>query len=110
MSNVTANPNLDQFSGDQLARYAGIFCRNLISVINGSLDFESNFNCKLVSVNFNTINQDIPIAHGLGRVPMGRIVYSQACNGVILDGLTSNTVNTLYLRCGAIGKASLIVF
>ena len=110
MSNIAASPKIDQCSQTDMVRFLTIFMNNVVNTVNGDLDFQTNFNCKLVDVSFTAINQDIAVNHGLGRVPSGRIIYAQSANGLIIDGLTQNTSSILYLRCSALGKASLIVF
>ena|SRR3990167_888968 len=87
-----------------------LFDRDLITVLGGwsgvlqaildkGIDFDDNLDIKRVSVtSHGTPGTEFSVAHTLGKVPTGYIVYGQAAAGSVYDGTTANTKTTLYLK------------
>lgn len=109
MSNITADTAFDQVDAKELNKHLSLFGQDVVDTVNGKLDFASNFGAKLITVTIATVNTDTAVNHGLGRLAVGRIVYAQTCNGAVYDG-SAGTAQTLYIKCGALGTVSLIVF
>lgn len=110
MSNITASPNISQVEEKELPKFLELFCSDVTDTVNGGLDFQTNFNCKLVSVTFSATNTDTAVAHGLGRAPAGAIRYGGSAAGQVYDGSVAPSANLIYLKCTAAGTANLIVF
>jgi hypothetical protein len=114
MSKVTASTNFDQVADEgvelpQLKKFLAIFADQVVEVLTNKLDFETNFNCKLLSVTFSAANVNVAVNHGLGRVPTGYIVYQRSANLVVFDG-SANTSTFLNLQASTAGTVSVIVF
>lgn len=110
MSKITASPKLAQVQQDEHQRFADIFASDVVDKVNGKLDFQNNFNCKLVTITFTAPGVESSVDHGLGRVPSGYIVYGQSTAMSIHNGTSTNTATTLYLISNAAGTANLVVF
>lgn len=110
MSKVTESVDFDRVADDQLKKFLSKFGDQLLTVINGGLDFQSNFSCKLLSVTFSAANTNTSVSHGLGRVPTGYIPYQKSASLNVYDGTSANSASTLNLRASATGTVGLIVF
>ena len=109
MSNITSSPTFSTIPQAQLAQYLDKFAKDVVSTVNGNLDF-SNFNFRLFSVNFTTANVSQVFTHTLGRVPVGYIPYGMTFSGDIYDGTSKNTATQIYLRSSGVGTVRLIIF
>lgn len=110
MSVVTQSPDVSQLSPTDLPRFLALILKNIVKVVNGNLDFQTNFNCVLVNITFSAVDTDTQVTHNLGRIPVGRIVYAQSMKNVVYDGSKKSTPSSMFLRCSSTGTASLIVF
>ncbi len=110
MSKITASTDLSQVTPQDLPRFADIFAKDVAQVINGNLDFTTNFVCAFVNITFGVIDTNTAVSHPLGFVPNGYIRVSGTANSVIYDGTLANTNTQLILRCSALGTARLLVF
>ncbi len=110
MSSIQANNNFANLKGEELARFVEVWAQEVSRVVNGKLDFQTNFNCKFVSITFSSANTDTSINHGLGRVPAGYIVTSLTAALVPYDGTVPSTDSTLTLRASATGTAGLLIY
>jgi hypothetical protein len=110
MSKVTISSDIDRVSPEDLPRYTAIALDAIIGTINGNLDFQTNFNAKTSSVIFSAANTDTAVIHGLGRVPIGYIVYGTTAAMSIYDGATPSTSQLLYLRASATGTARILIY
>lgn len=110
MSKITASPALANVKAEEFQRFADVFASDVVDKVNGKLDFQTNFNSKLLTIVFSGSGIEASIEHGLGRVPTGYIVYGQTTAMSIYNGTSTNTTSTLYLLSNAAGTANLIVF
>lgn len=110
MSKLTASVDFDRVKPEELAKFLAKFGDQLLQLINGNLDFATNFNCKILSVTFSAANANVATPHGLGRVPAGYFVISKSASMIVYDGTSANTLQTLNLRASAAGAVNLIVF
>lgn len=110
MSKVTASADFDRVKDEDLKRFLALFGEQVLQVLTNGLDFQTNFNCALISVTFTAANADTAVSHPLGRVPSGFLVYSLDGGIVVYNGATANTSTTLYVRSSGTGTAGLIVF
>lgn len=110
MSKVTASADFDRVPEDKLTRYLAIFGDDVLSTLNGGLDFETNFNAKIVTVTFSSTSADVAVTHGLGRAPVGYIPLTLSADMTIYTGSSPGTSSLLYLRSSATGTAKLLIF
>lgn len=110
MSSITQPTNFSTIPPDQVPQYLEKFASNVVSVVNGGLDF-SNFNFQMITVNFPLVSVQYGFPHSLGKVPTGYIRYGGNFNGPIWENTTRLwTPTMIYLLAGSIGYAKLILF
>ena len=83
----------------ELMRRLEEFDRNLNAILNRGILFGDNMDC--VSVEFissATPNAENVVAHTLGKVPSGLIVYSLDKAATIYNGTTAHSKTTIYLK------------
>ena len=95
---------------EDLITFAARAIDDLVTTINGKLDFQNNINCQLANVSFTAVNGEVAISHNLKRVPTGFLVYSVSTATVPQTGVTPWTSSAVYLRCQTTGNASVIIF
>jgi len=88
------------------------FTTDVIKILNGGILFSDNFDCQLVSYTSNgSADTEDTVAHGLGKVPTGYIVYSRDKAAIVYDSGTAFTATNIYLKCNVATVAlKLIVF
>lgn len=110
MSSVTASTDMTQVKPEELTKFLDICLQDIVSTINGKLDFQTNFSCKLLSITFGAANVDVSTAHGLGRVPSGYIVTSASAAASVYNGSSGNTSTNIILRASAPATVGVLVF
>lgn len=110
MSKITASPDLAQVKPEDHQRFADLFANDTANTVNGNLDFQHNFNCKLIQVSFPSVNVQVAVPHGLGRVPQGYIVTATSTGMHVFNGIPANTSTTLYLQSSTTGIAGILVY
>lgn len=110
MSSITANTNFDQVKDDQLTKWLTIFGKDVVSTVNGNLDFLKNFKCRVVQVNFSAANVQQAITHGLGFVPIGCVQIKQSTAGHVIEGDTPWTKGVIYVKRNTVGACTLLIF
>lgn len=111
MSRITASSDIQQVKPEEVQKYVDIFCQDVIEVVNGKLDFQTNFNSNVVIQTFSTANTDTTIGHNLGRVPTGFLVASKSVSSDIYNGSLSWTASTIILKASvAPVTVTLVVF
>lgn len=72
---------------------------NLKTILDGGLSFDDNMDISRVSVaSHATPGTEFSVAHGLGKIPTGYIIYGQGAAGSLFDGVTANTKTTAYFK------------
>lgn len=110
MSQITASTKLEAVKPEELGRFSEIFAEDVVRVVNGQLDFATNFTAKTISVTFSTPSVDVSVSHGLGRVPIGYIIVSLSAPLVVYTGIGAWSTGTITLRASAAGIATLLVY
>ena len=110
MSKIQASTGIAQVKPEEVQRFVDLFCQDVTRVVNGNLDFATNFNAKALSVNFSAANTDVAVAHGLGRVVVGYVQTGASAAMSLYDGSKASTSSTLYLRSSATGTARILVY
>lgn len=95
---VQDEKTLRQFDKDMIAAL-GAWSLDQKLLLTRGLNFDDNFDSRRAQVTTHaTPGTEFSVAHGLGKVPIGYIVYGQAAAGQIFDGATANTKDLLYLK------------
>ncbi len=110
MSRITSSTDMTQCKPEELAKFIDIFCQNVENVVNGRLDFQTNLDCKLISITFSAANVSASVSHGLGRVPVGYIVTSASAATSVYKSTATNTTLVLNLMASAPATVGLLVF
>jgi hypothetical protein len=108
---LAAGTELRQFDRD-LITVLGAMGGNLAAILDGGISVRDNLDASLVSVSSHaTPGTEFSVAHGLGKVPVGRLIYEQTGAGSLYAGTTANTKTTMYFRSDAAAVTfSLVVF
>ena len=82
------------------------------AILNGGISFVDNVNCKLITFTSSaTPDAENTIAHTLGKIPSGYIVYNQNKAGSLYNGTTTFTTTNIYLKCSVASVTyKIIVF
>jgi len=113
MSQIQAATNIQNVSEKGLpdvARFVELFAQDVVRVVNGQLDFATNFSAKTIVVTFSNPNVDVIAGHGLGRVPTGYIIAGLSTAMIVYTGSTPWSKSTITLRSNAAGTASVLVY
>lgn len=92
------------------ARYISSMFLEVVSILNGGLNFSENANITFASVNFVATNSEIRVPHSLGRTPTGYALAGQSVAMRIYDGLTANDSKNIYIKSDALGSATVMIF
>ena len=93
-----AYTKLRQFD-KELVSILGNWAQSLKGILDRGISIDDNMDVRRVSVtSHGTPGTEFSVAHTLGKVPTGYIVYRQAGAGSVYDGTTPNTNATLYLK------------
>lgn len=72
---------------------------NLKTILNGGILFSDNFDMDMTEFTADAVaDAENTIAHGLGKIPSGYIVYYQDAAGSLYDSGTSWTSTNIYLK------------
>ncbi len=110
MSSITTSTDLNKIDEEEFQRFTEILVKDIVATINGKLDFQSNFSCKLVSVPFPVADAEVVITHGLGRIPAGYIQTGASVGTRVYDGVTPSTTTTLYLRANTPATVGFLIY
>ena len=110
MSSITASVEMDQAKPEELAKFLTLFSQDVVAQVNGKLDFQTNFNCKLISVTFSAANTNVSASHGLGRIPAGYIVTSSSASANVFNGTSGHTTSVINLQASAAATVGLLVY
>lgn len=84
----------------------------LKSILDGGISIDDNMDVSRETiVTHATPGVEFAVTHGLGKIPVGYIVYGQEAAGSLYDGTTTNTNATLYLKSDVSSKTfKILVF
>ena len=88
------------------------FANRVVVILNRGIKFEDNVDCRLIEfTSSGTPDAENTVAHSLGKVPTGYIVYSVDKAGVVYKGSTTWTTTNIYLKVNVASVAvKIIVF
>lgn len=95
---------------EDFSRFAARLFGEIQSILNSGILFTDNVNCRILGVNFAASNTEVPVAHGLSKVPTGYILINASAAMSVYDSGSTNTDVTLYLKSNAVGSCNLLVF
>jgi hypothetical protein len=103
-------PDIRKFDQDLLNTLNEI-SRNLDSILNRGISFDDNVDARRVTVtSHGSPGTEFSVSHELGKVPIGRIIYSQSGAGSLYDSGT-NDATTMYFKSDAASVTfKIIVF
>ena len=108
MAKVKASTDLQNVSQASLGRYLTQFLKELLTQVNGGLEFNLNLkSSSLLTFNFLTANTDLTVIHDLGRIPKGFIVTNSSVAMSIYQGSGAWSSKSICLRSNAVGVASI---
>lgn len=115
MSNIGANPILPSPKNDQdndLYRVLSEFFRKIVTILNRGITFDENIDCRLNTfTSSGTPDAENTIAHGLGKVPTGYVIYGLNKAAIVYTGTTAWTSINIYLKVNVASAAvKIIVF
>ncbi len=110
MSSITASTDITNVKPEELPKFVDLFFQEVVQAINGGLDFQTNFNCQLLSITIGVANADTTLAHNLKRVPSGYIVTSASAPTSVYAGSIANTSSSITLRADRAATVGLLVF
>ncbi|MBI4397416.1 MAG: hypothetical protein HY548_09990 [Elusimicrobia bacterium] len=95
------------YVGEKLRRFDWEFLRtvhelysNLSAILDRGIRFEDNVDAVLVTfTSSGTPDAENTVAHSLGKVPTGYIVYEQDKAGSVYKGPSAWTTSNIYLKC-----------
>lgn len=110
MSKINAEPFVDRVEDiKEVVRFVSIFFEQTKQILNNGLVPQDNFNARILTVSFPAATTNQPLAHGLGRVPLGYIVLRRSSNIQIYDGTSPSNTSTLFLASSGAGSATVWV-
>lgn len=88
------------------------FAKNIVSILNRGIIFDDNVDCRRVTFTSSaTPDAENTVAHDLGKVPTGYIIYSLNKAAVVYLGTTTWTSSNIYLKVNVASVAvKIIVF
>ncbi len=110
MSKVKSASDLGSVADNQLRRWVAIYLQELSGIINGSLEFGINIKGAFIQASFPVANDQVRVAHGLGRVPQGYLVTNINANAVIYANGTPSDSTNLYLKASGVCEVTLFIF
>lgn len=110
MSKPTQSTDFDRIKPEDVPKYLAKYAEEISRILTNGVDFQTNFNGKLLSITFSAANSDTALTHNLGRVPTGYLVYSKSAALIVYDGSLGSSESVIYLRASAPGTAGVIVF
>ena len=106
---ITESTQIDNVPAEELGQFVEKLLDNVVQVVNGNLDFQTNFNCKIVNYTFAAANTQYTVPHGLGRATNNFLVIYNNTGGIVYNG-TQSVLNGLNLIATAVGTVTLVVF
>lgn len=84
---------------------------NLKAILDAGISFDDNLDISRTSVtSHGTPGTQFSVSHGLGKIPVGYIVYGQDGAGSIFDGVTANTSSLFYFKSDVASITFRILF
>ena len=110
MSRLTESTDSSQVKPEDLSSHLDKFCQQVSEIMNGGIDFKTNFNGGQVNAVFTAVNTDTAVAHGLDRIPTGYIPTSKTAAMHVYTGVTPWNKTLIYLRADVVGTSGLLIY
>lgn len=82
---------------------------DILSVINGKLEFDKNLLTQTVEVTFTSANTEQAISHNLRSLVSEYIVSKKSIACDVYDGVSAATTSVIYLKCSQAATVRLIL-
>lgn len=110
MSRLTESTDVTQVKPEEIGTHLDRFSQQVSEILNGGIDFRTNFNGGLVNAVFIAANTDTAVAHNLGRIPTGYIPTAKTAAMHVYTGTAPWTTKLMYLKSDVIGTVGLLVY
>lgn len=108
---IKTTPDLSNLQSlEELTRFTAITFNDVVSAINGRLDFVSNCITKTIGCTFTVGATTVAFEHGLGQVPNGYIVVGRDSPLEVYDGVKNADATSIYLQGSTTGFAKILVY
>ncbi len=95
---ANSNPPLREFD-KQLVMVLASMASNLKAILEQGISVEDNLDAALISFSSSgTPDAENTVAHALGKIPTGFVVYSLDKGAVVYKGTTAWTETNIYLK------------
>lgn len=84
---------------EKFANYCGQIVDNLLSVINGKLEFDSNLATQTLKVTFVAANSDVVITHKLNKTGVNFDLINKPVSCDVYHGSNQDTNSSIVLKC-----------
>ncbi len=108
MSKVQYVSLLDSLSEKEFILEASRLLREIVTTVNGQIEFDKNFLSQTVEVDFTAANTDKAVSHNLGRVINKYIIVKKDVSCDIYDGNQDSTKSTIFLK-STVAPASVTI-
>lgn len=109
--NEQVYPGLRKFDRDSMSTL-NEQSRNLDAILNRGISFSENMDCRLTTFTSSaTPDAENTVAHVLGKIPVGYIVYGLDKAAIVYTGVTAWSKSSIYLKVNVASVAvKIIVF
>ena len=83
---------------EDLRKFTDQIISQLVSVVNGKIDFDDNLDTSIVTFTFPAANTTYSVSHSLDRQPIGYSIIGKNISTDIYDGVGSSTEKAIFLR------------
>jgi hypothetical protein len=111
MSKVTIHSGLDDIKEmEDFKTAAAQLLSDIVSKINGQLEFDKNLLSQTVEVTFTQSNVEQAVNHSLNKLIYNYLPISKLAACDIYDGGTDPTKNAIYLKSTVATTVTLVLF
>jgi hypothetical protein len=83
---------------------------DISNILNGKVSLSDNGDNAILSVTFASAGVELGVTHNLNRIPLGYILVSTPTPIQIYDGVSKNTIQSIYLRATVATTVTVLVF
>lgn len=110
MSKVQLYSGLDDIKAEEFQSAASQLLSDIVSRVNGQLEFDKNILSQTVEVVFTATNTEQAVKHNLNKLIYNYIPVSKLAACDIYDGGSGPNNNTIYLKSTVATTVTLVLF
>ena len=110
MSRVKTYAQLDDVADDDFKSLSAQAISEIVSTVNGQLEFDKNLLSQTVEVVFSAINTEKQVDHNLGKLVYKYFVVKKLAACDVYSGTTAPTNNSIYLKSTVATTVTLVLF